>query len=461
MTEYIIFPNNLASFNNTKSTEVLSTKDKPMHIIDGYLDDSRDSMVCPICRHNHFHIHNAKEGRTTKLRHLPLGDIPSIVRFPSARYLCTFCGTAATQNVPFKAEDHYITKQLEAWCKVLLWQGNTLKRVSELTGLHQGIVKDIDKKRLENLYCKADGTLRPPEKQSAYIAIDEFLLHKGHRYAIAVLDLETGDALYCAPGKKKQQVYDFIEFVGLEWMSGVKAVACDMNADFAQAFLEKCPHLDIVHDYYHQVQNFNTGVLTAIRRDEYARLMGEGKKEEAETLKKTRWVITSSRETLRKKDAASQNEGEKQKYECESQGGPVPQDPSPKRPTKEERLDAVLSANKDLAFAYILLEKYKLCFEKESEEDMSIALADWLDLANCSDNKRIQWFVNLVVSHFQAIANHGKHRISTGRLEGINNVIKTIRRQAYGFGDDNYFFLKIMDATRKKYYKLSSHKIPH
>jgi len=37
--------------------------------------------------------------------------------------------------------------------------------------------------------------------------------------------------------------------------------------------------------------------------------------------------------------------------------------------------------------------------------------------------------------------------------------IKTIRRQAYGFRDTEYFFLKIMEASRKPYYRYQSHRI--
>jgi hypothetical protein len=39
--------------------------------------------------------------------------------------------------------------------------------------------------------------------------------------------------------------------------------------------------------------------------------------------------------------------------------------------------------------------------------------------------------------------------ISNDPLEGVNNLIKTIRRQAYGYLDQQYFILKIWKATRK------------
>ncbi|MGE0074143.1 MAG: transposase [Sphaerochaetaceae bacterium] len=39
--------------------------------------------------------------------------------------------------------------------------------------------------------------------------------------------------------------------------------------------------------------------------------------------------------------------------------------------------------------------------------------------------------------------------ISKGPLEGTNNLIKTLRMQAFGYRDQHYFFLKIWEATRK------------
>lgn len=39
------------------------------------------------------------------------------------------------------------------------------------------------------------------------------------------------------------------------------------------------------------------------------------------------------------------------------------------------------------------------------------------------------------------------HRITNGSSAGINNLIKVLKRRAYGFSDFHYFTLKIRDAT--------------
>ncbi|MBM4079004.1 MAG: transposase, partial [Planctomycetes bacterium] len=43
------------------------------------------------------------------------------------------------------------------------------------------------------------------------------------------------------------------------------------------------------------------------------------------------------------------------------------------------------------------------------------------------------------------------YRISTGALEGTNNKIQTMKRQAYGFRDMDFFKLKILGIHETKY----------
>jgi len=43
------------------------------------------------------------------------------------------------------------------------------------------------------------------------------------------------------------------------------------------------------------------------------------------------------------------------------------------------------------------------------------------------------------------------YAISTGPLEGTNNKIKTMKRQAYGFRDHQFFFLKLYALHESRY----------
>ena len=102
-------------------------------------------------------------------------------------------------------------------------------------------VMEIDKERLLEKYTTDDRHLKKPQGQAKFLREDEFLLHKGHEYATIIIDLEMGHVLWLAYGKKKKALYDFIDFVGEEWMDGVEAVACDMNSDYQEVFEDRCP----------------------------------------------------------------------------------------------------------------------------------------------------------------------------------------------------------------------------
>lgn len=193
------------------------------------------------------------------------------------------------------AGGHRITNTLNSFAMDQLKLGLTNKKVSEITGLGKNTVKKIDKERLLEKYTIDDKHLKKPERQAKYLGVDEFLLHKGHEYATIIIDLETGYVLWLAYGKKKKALYDFIKFVGEEWMDGVEAVAYDMNSDYQEVFEDCCPHIQVIR------KNFNDKVVAEARKDEQRCLYSEGRIEEAKMLKYTKYILTSNRQTLRER----------------------------------------------------------------------------------------------------------------------------------------------------------------
>ena len=120
-----------------------------------------------------------------------------------------------------------------------------------------------------------------------------------------IIDMKSGDVLWLAYGKKKQTVYDFIDWIGIDWMKNVKAVACDMNSDFEEAFKERCGWLDIVYDHFHLIKNFNDKVVSKVRKEEQKRLIEEGNTEAAKALKGSKCVLMTNTETSKQKEKAA------------------------------------------------------------------------------------------------------------------------------------------------------------
>ena len=288
MSNCIKIPNTIQSFNNRESKIETAITGRTVYVFEGEIENP-STEYCFNCNCN-MHIHSRQ---TRTLRHIPFGHTLTECHFTQNRYFCPCCHATRNQQIPFKAKEHFITTELESYAEKLLAYGFTNKEVSEITGLNKNIIKDIDLKRLKNLYTVDGKTLIVPEEQARFLGIDEFKLHNGHKYATVIVNLENGHILWIAHGKKKQVIFDFIDHVGEAWMDGVRAVACDMNSDFQEAFEEKCQHIQVVFDYFHIIKNFNDKVISEVRRDEQKRLVSEGRTEEAARLKKTKYILTS------------------------------------------------------------------------------------------------------------------------------------------------------------------------
>jgi len=447
----ITIPSTLEGFTNTETKQVPTATGREMFLISGVLDTKEEDRICPCCG-KRMHVN---DGFPVSLRHISIGGTLTTVRFSKERYLCPNCAATSHQHIPFKAPGHRITVQLLNYAEGLLEYGLTNKAVSHITGLGQNTVKDIDLKRLKDRYTTDGVHLRKPEKQARYLGIDEFKLHDGHKYAVVIVDMDTGHIIWLAHGKKKATVHQFIDFVGAEWMSGVKAVACDMNSDFQDAFEQRCPHITVVHDHFHIVKNLNDKVISEVRKDEQRRLLAEGDAKGAQSLKKTKYILTSRRSTLERKDLEGMH-GKSVVKECR-----IFSRPEVKAKTGfAEKYDELISQNKLLFTLDLIKEKLDDAYSTADRASMETSIYEIMALCSASGNPHLMWFYRLLDGHFEGIVSHATYGKSTGKIEGINNKIKTIRRQGYGYPDDDYFFLKLFDSSRKGYVRNTpSHKI--
>lgn len=441
-----MIPHGLSDFVSDGTRIETDESGRNMYLFFGQLYQP-EAETCPDCACR-MHVNNTYP---TTLRHLPFGSALSFVRFTRRQYLCPKCERTHMESVAFRADHHRITKELENYTETLLSYGYTNKEVSSMTGLAQHTVKAIDKERLRRKYTEGsegeEGNplrLKKPEKHARILMIDEFKLHNNYRYATHIIDGETGHILWIGHGKRKQIVYDFIHHVGMEWMEHVEAIACDMNSDFQEAFEEKCEWIQPVFDHFHIVKNFNDKVIGAVRKDEQRRLIEEGNIEAAKSLKKTKHILCANRETLRSWDLeagqiAIPAGGLFNRPEVVRNGGHL------------EQYQSLLQQNKLLFTVDLVKEKLSEAFKLTDEFSMSEQIHEIIDLCHATENCHFKWFARLLEKHITGIIAHATFHISSGKIEGINNKIKTLRRQGFGYPDDDYFFLKVMDTSRRSY----------
>lgn len=437
---------------NYGTTQKPSFKRHVDYIFKGTVQENPMDRVCPHCG-SYMHTHDR---HTTRLKHVPFGKKGILFEVEHCRYRCPKCRAVKQQTIPFQAQNMRLTNAMREYIICLLEYGDTGKSIAQRTGVNRHLIKDIDKQRLTDLYIEEkDGrrSWRKPTRQARYLGIDEFKLRAGYQMATVIIDLETGEVLWLQESKRKQVVYDFIEHVGSEWMSNVKAIACDMNADFASAFKNKCPHLDIVYDHFHLIKNFNEKVISRVRIDEQKRLINDDNPEGAESLKRTRFILTANLSTLERRDQESRefNAMLSQIRNGDSNVAFINVKPiRAKRTDRVETYKKLIAENELLLCVELIKEKLNDAYSTAlTAKQMECIMNEIIDLCNGSKNKHLLWFARLISNHMEGITSFAEHGITSGKCEGTVQLIKTIRRASYGLPDTEYFFLKIMDASRR------------
>jgi transposase len=116
-----------------------------------------------------------------------------------------------------------------------------------------------------------------------------------------------------------------------------------------------------------------------------------------------------------------------------------------------ERLNTLLAVNEPLFVAYTLKEQLRSFWMKHSREEGEKFLKQWCLDASLQTSPHLKKVGKVIWSYAKELLNYFAHPISNGRAEGINNKIKTMKRQAYGFRDLEYFKLRLYHLHVQRY----------
>jgi transposase len=283
----------------------------------------------------------------------------------------------------------------------------TLHDVAELTLLSWDTVKAIVKTHLAKDYGK------PFLKGVRYLGIDEIHVGKKGRFYTIVIDLEDGRILWAKPGRGGAALRGFWRRLRLA-KAKIEAVTTDMSAAYWNAVLEHLPDASLVFDKFHVIKLMNER-LDDLRRQMVREAEGPLKLR----IKGTRFLLLRNPENLQK-------------------------DQIPK-------LDEALKLNEPLLLAWYLKEELRELWNQPSRQKMAAFLKDWCLKAEQTAIGQLIKMAKTLRTHASGILAYAKHPITSGKLEGINNKIKTLTKRSYGFHDQNFFILKLLSLHHAKY----------
>ena len=362
--------------------------------------NKRFQPICHICGKKATGIHSQEK---RWVRDLDFGQARTWILCHYRKIVCPHC-----QKIPIEELDLFdpymrVTKRLACYihelCKTM-----TVQWAARHLGLDWKTVKAVDQKFLERNYGTTD------YQELRILAIDEISIRKGHCYLTVVLDYETGRVVWVGKGRKARTLRRFFSGMTGKERKHLEAVVMDMWDPYILAVKSKVPHVKIVFDLFHVVSQFNK-VIDKVRNSEYRKASQDNKN----IFKGTKYLLLKNRRNIRK-------------------------------PKDREHLEELLQLNKVINTVMILKEKLKHIWTYRSRTWAEKSIEEWCLLAETVDHPAVEKFVKTLQRYRFGILNHCDYPIHTGKLEGVNNKIKVIKRKAYGFHHQRYFSLNIIQA---------------
>jgi transposase len=369
------------------------------------ISQRRGHLTCPCCG---THKVERRGEVVRRFRVPPVGRRVIQVELAVARVRCFDCDVIRQVHVAFADENRHYSRSFERYVLELL-KHMTIKAVAQHLQLGWDVVKEIQKRYLNKHFAN------PELKKLKKIAIDEICIGKG-KFLTLVLDLKTGAVVYVAKGKDSAALEPFWKKLKAS-RAKIRAAAIDMSNAYTKAVRENLPDAVLVYDHFHIIKLYNEK-LTDLRRDLYREAQAGPFRD---VLKGIRWLLLKNPENL-----------------------------DPKK-REHERLDAALALNKTLFFAYYMKDALRMIWQCDGKRDARKVLDSWIALADVSGIRMLKTFARTLAAHREGILAWYDYRISTGPLEGTNNKIKTMSRQAYGFRDIEYFMLRILAIHNATY----------
>ena len=358
--------------------------------------------ACPTCQTWSAAPHDYA---TRTVRDLPWAGWASWLCFTTCRWFCAPCHRPFTPSVTALAPYGRTTRR---YADLLVAQ----VRASSVQATAQQ--QQHGYKAVEGIYYRAAAATHPSGPPAGLIrrlGIDEIAARKGQgQYRLVLVDLDRGRVIEQLADRQKATLREYLLSWPAEQRAAVEDVATDFWAAYHEVVAEVLPTARVTGDRFHVQQHVNEA-LTTVRVVEQRKLG----KEDREFVFQQRHVLGRNEEELDAADWVN--------LEVIKQGVPV------------------------LGRAHELKEELRRIYQTVPDRaGAAHAVGAWIAHALGSGIPALVAVGGFVERWREAILNYFVARTTSGMVEGLNNKIKLIKRQAFGFRNDRHFRLRVLMA---------------
>lgn len=364
----------------------------------------RKEFRCPKCFHCSVNAHHY---RTRRIQGLPYGGMKVYFEVELHRIYCPRCRALSVEELPFLSHPKArITKALERTI-IELRPEMTIHAISNYFHLDWRIVKACEKRYLKRKFR------RIKLKHVKIIGIDEIAI--GHTaagktaYWTIVRDLDSGAVLHVDQGKDGDALRAFLLLLRRS-KAEIEVVAMDMGKAFIHWVKEHLPSAQIVFDHFHVIKLMNEK-LDLVRRRIAAKLDAD----ERAILKNQRFTLLRNEENLSSEATAY--------------------------------LAKIKQTFQELADVHMMKEALRSIYSvAQNVSQAEDALLRWVKAAQKIQSDQLHKMAKTILQYWDGILGFWRFgNMTNASMEGFNNKVRTMLRQAYGYRDHEYMRLKIFN----------------
>ena len=318
------------------------------------------------------------------------------------RIYCHCCHEYSTEEIPFLSHPKARISIMFERMILELREQLSIQALAKLYHLRWHTVKDIEKRYLRQKFATIDTS------NVQAVGVDE--IHIGHgqakqAYLTIVRDLESSAVIHVGDGKGVSALDGALSKLNA---SKLQVVAMDMANAYSSWFKEHFPKAQIVFDHFHVIKLMNDR-LDHVRR----RVMAKLDSMERKHLKGLRFIFLKNEED-------------------------IPED-------NKNILHNLKGKFQEIGDVYMFKEALRTIYRvAQNAYQATILLLQWCKEAEKMLVPELKTMAKTIRDRMEGITSYWTfEHLSNASMEGFNNKIRWLTRQAYGFRDIEYFKLKI------------------
>ena len=377
--------NNLTDFLKLPNVAVLSFSQIEDSICI-HIKLANSGINCPHCNSSTTEIN---QERPVLVKDLPAFGNPIYLRVPRRQFYCVQCQRYSTERLEWVDSQRRHTRRYESniYERVL---GSSLEKVAREENLSfdeiEGIFNHVSKQHVKKNWW--------PAKR---LSLDEIAMRKGHKnFKTVVSDIDKAKLIEVINGHNTEAIIEKLMDQPIEIREAVEEVSIDMWGGFTKVIQEVFPRAKIVTDRFHVMKPLIKELKKIANQ---VGIKGFDKKS----------LLLRNQDNLNSEQL--------------------------------EELNKLLCQSTRLRKAHEYKEEFREIYENsETVESGKEKFTKWLKKASLVYGQ----VITTITNHLDSICNYFLSHASSGVMEGINNKIKQIKRQAYGFTNFENFRIRLL-----------------